>query len=111
MGLHGGDARANNDFAFGADLMADPAHPDLPGVQHPARSPQRLLGLVHGRRLYGVHQPPVDLQGGLAEAVAWQRVKITTAGTTAARQASLTTCKYGQESTLKSLPATTAQRP
>lgn len=37
VGLHGGDARVHDDLAFGADLVTDPAQPDLPDIQHPGR--------------------------------------------------------------------------
>jgi len=42
VGLHGGDVRGDDDLAFGADLVADPAQPDLPGVQHAGGGPQVL---------------------------------------------------------------------
>ena len=43
VGLDGRDAGVDDDFAFRADLMADPAHPDLPGTQYPRGGPQSLL--------------------------------------------------------------------
>jgi hypothetical protein len=32
VGLHGGDVRVDDHFAFGADLVADPAQPYLPDI-------------------------------------------------------------------------------
>ncbi len=44
--LDGGGAGVDNDLAFGAELVADPAQTDLPDVQHPGHGAQYLLGLV-----------------------------------------------------------------
>jgi hypothetical protein len=46
VGDRGGDVGRDDDFAFGPQLMADPAQPDLAGAEHPVRRPQRALGLV-----------------------------------------------------------------
>ena len=47
--LRGGDVRVDDYLAFSADLVADPAQPDLPGIQHAGGGAQGALGLVHER--------------------------------------------------------------
>src|SRR6266536_3127063 len=56
VGLDGGDAGVDDDFAFGAELVADPPHPDLPGIQHPRGNSQSLLGLLDEGGVDGVHE-------------------------------------------------------
>jgi hypothetical protein len=67
VGLDGGGTGADGDLALGAQLVADPAQPHLPGAEHAGSGPQHLLGLVDHGRVDGVHQPPVDLPRGLAQ--------------------------------------------
>ena len=67
MGLHGGDVRGDDNLAFGPDLVADPAQPDLSHVQHAWRGPQDHLSLIDQRGVHRVHQPPVDLPGRLPQ--------------------------------------------
>ena len=63
----GGEAGRDHDLALGPQLMADPAQPDLAGAEHPVGRPQGALGLVDEGGIDGVHQPPVDLAGRLAQ--------------------------------------------
>jgi hypothetical protein len=63
----GGEAGRNHDLALGPELMADPAQADLAGAEHAVGRPQGALGLVDEGGIDGVHQPPVDLAGGLAQ--------------------------------------------
>jgi hypothetical protein len=63
----GGEAGPDDDLAFGPQLMADPAQPDLAGAEHPVGRPQGALGLVDEGGVDRVHQPPVDLAGRLAQ--------------------------------------------
>ena len=48
-------------------LVAVPAQPDLSHIDHPGGRPDHRLGLVDQVRVDGVHQPPVDLAGGIAQ--------------------------------------------
>jgi hypothetical protein len=63
----GGESGRDHDLALGPQLMADPAQPDLAGAEHPVGRPQGALGLVDEGWIDGVHQPPVDLAGRLAQ--------------------------------------------
>ena len=63
----GGEAGRDHDLALGPQLMADPAQPDLTGAEHAVGRPQGALGLVDEGGIDGVHQPPVDLAGRLAQ--------------------------------------------
>ena len=57
----------DDDLAFGAQMVPDPAQPDLADIEHSRRRTQRLLHLIDQGRVHGVHQPPVDLAGRLPE--------------------------------------------
>jgi hypothetical protein len=63
----GGEIGRDHDLALGPQLMADPAQPDLAGAEYPVGHPQGALGLVDEGWIDGVHQPPVDLAGRLAQ--------------------------------------------
>jgi hypothetical protein len=63
----GGEAGRDHDLALGPQLVADPAQPDLAGAEHSVGRPQGALGLVDEGWIDGVHQPPVDLAGRLAQ--------------------------------------------
>ena len=67
MGRGGGEVGRDHDLALGPQLMADPAQPDLAGAEHAVGRPQGALGLVDEGGVDGVHQPPVDLAGRLAQ--------------------------------------------
>jgi hypothetical protein len=67
VGLRGGDVRGHDDLAFGPDLVADPAQPDLPHIQDAGGGPQNALGLINQCRVHRIHQPAVDLPGGLPQ--------------------------------------------
>src|SRR5215212_10115294 len=56
----GGGVR-HGDGAFGAELMADPAEPDIADTPHVGGVPQGGLDLVDEGRVDGVHEPAVDL--------------------------------------------------
>ena len=47
--------------------MTDPSQPDLARVEHAGRGPQRALRLVDQGRIDGIHEPPVNLAGCLAQ--------------------------------------------
>ena len=55
--------RVHRDLAFGAQLMADPAQPDLACTEDSRGGAEGLLGLVDQGRVDRVHQAPVDLAG------------------------------------------------
>jgi hypothetical protein len=65
VGLEGGGVPVHDDLAFGAELMADPPHPDVARAQHSSGGSQGPFDLVHQRRIDGIHQAAVDLAGGL----------------------------------------------
>lgn len=65
--LDGAGTWADDDLAFGPQLMADPPQPDLADAQHSLGAAQRLFHLVHQGGVDGVYQPPVDLPRGLAQ--------------------------------------------
>jgi len=60
VGLDRRRGAVDDDLAFGAELVADPAQPDLADVEHARRSPQCFLSLVDERRVDGVHESAVD---------------------------------------------------
>src|SRR6266851_8151352 len=51
VSLDGGDVRADDHFALGADLVPDPAQPYLADIQHAESGAQGALGLVDERRV------------------------------------------------------------
>ena len=67
MRLNGGGAGVDHDLAFGPQLMADPAQPDLADAEHAGGPAQVMLGLVDQGRFHRIHQAPVDLAACLAE--------------------------------------------
>src|ERR1022692_476613 len=67
VGLQGGDIRLDHHFAFGPDLVPDPAQPDLSDVQHLGSGSKGPLGLIDQSGIDRVHQAPVDLPRGLAQ--------------------------------------------
>ena len=67
MGLDRAGTGIDDHLAFGAQMVPDPAQPDLADIEHSRRRTQRLLHLIDQGRINGVHQPPVDLAGRLPE--------------------------------------------
>jgi hypothetical protein len=67
MRRRSGEIGCDHNLALGPQLMADPAQADLAGAEHAVGRPQGALGLVDEGGIDGVHQPPVDLAGRLAQ--------------------------------------------
>jgi hypothetical protein len=59
------DTAIDDDLTFGAQVVPNPAQPDLANPEHPWRCAQSLLNLIDQGRVGSVHQPPVDLPGRL----------------------------------------------
>src|SRR5688572_13123220 len=65
--LDQGGGGVHGDARLGKQLVAVPAQPDVGHVDHAGGGADDLLGLVDQGRVDGVHQPPVDLAGGIAQ--------------------------------------------
>src|SRR6185312_1234633 len=61
------DTAIDDDLTFGAQVVPNPAQPDLANPEHPWRCAQSLLNLIDQGRVGSVHQPPVDLPGRLPQ--------------------------------------------
>jgi hypothetical protein len=67
VSLDGGGIGVHDDVAFGTQLVTGPPQPDPAGPEHSGSATKDLFSLLDHGRVDGVHEPPVDLTGGLPE--------------------------------------------
>ena len=67
MGCDRARPRVDDDFAFGAELVADPPQPNVPDVEHANRAAKGGLGPVDQAGINGIHEPPVNLARRLVQ--------------------------------------------
>ena len=67
VAFHHRQRRIDHDLALGPQGVTDPAQPDLAEAEHALGGQQLGLDPVDQLGVDGVHQPPVDLAGGIAQ--------------------------------------------